>query len=551
MQLRFSPLKQRRKQLDSTEKLLAAVDKEKEYPFEFVCFMITGFRPRGPVAQHLIKGNELAEDLRIFIARLSSILALHADEQNQKVYTVEELAKNFGVSTKTINRWREQGLLARKFIFKGGKKRLGFLQSAVDKFARANPHLAPKAKTFTRLTKNQKRMIIKQAAALAAKGKVSSYQIIKQIAAGIGRARETIRYTILNYERANPDKPVFGKLPGAISPTDAAELYRLFQQGTGIKELMKRFSRSKSSIYRIINRRRVKALLTKKIEFVASNEFLEENAREKILAKPIDFEKLVPAGRSSSFELSGASLPQYLQNLKDTPVLNRKLEAELFRMYNYLKYLASTARTDLRIDNAPGARVNEIENYLAQADAIKKIIISANLRLVVSIANKHTGSGAELVDLVSEGNFSLMRTVEKFDYTRGFRFATYAAWAIAKNYARKIPAEAARADKTESAPLADVQRDLRITEAVDFAAIERARQSLIQVIKNELDEREQYIILNHFGLVGPPVKKQRKTLKQIGDELGLTKERVRQIELTALQKLRQSLSIEEFELLTH
>ena len=102
---------------------------------------------------------------------------------------------------------------------------------------------------------------------------------------------------------------------------------------------------------------------------------------------------------------------------------------------------------------------------------------------------------------------------------------------------------------TKAASIGTIQRHLR--ETIDIAAIERARHSLTHVIRNELDAREQHIILYHFGLVGSDVKKQTKTLKQIGEDLDLSKERVRQIELVALQKLRQCLSSKEFELLTH
>ena len=94
------------------------------------------------------------------------------------------------------------------------------------------------------------------------------------------------------------------------------------------------------------------------------------------------------------------------------------------------------------------------------------------------------------------------------------------------------------------------QAEHQLQAAADIAAIEKARQNLAQVIANNLDEREQYIILNHFGLLGSPIKKKIKTLKQIGEDLGISKERVRQIELFALQKLRQSISPKEFELLT-
>ena len=248
--------------------------------------------------------------------------------------------------------------------------------------------------------------------------------------------------------------------------------------------------------------------------------------------------------------MADGSLPEYLQILKNVPVLNRESEAELFRRYNYLKYLVSQELADLKLPQASGLKLRRIERYLAEAETIQKRIIEANLGLVVGIARKHTSAGASLLDLISEGNVSLMRAVEKFDYTRGFRFSTFASWTIAKDYARKIPAIASRMDKTTAASLANFHRDLRTKDAADFAAIDRAHKSLTRVIKDNLTEREQYIIMNRYGLIGSPVKKKTKTLMQIGRELGLSKERIRQIELGALQKLRQSLSVKEFDLLT-
>ncbi|MHC4509667.1 MAG: hypothetical protein ACYTAO_12020 [Planctomycetota bacterium] len=87
MQLRFTPDKRRRKQLDAVEQLLAVIKKDKEYPFEFVCFRITGFHPKSEAASELIKGDELLEDLRIFMSKLSGRLAPPAAEQSQKIYT--------------------------------------------------------------------------------------------------------------------------------------------------------------------------------------------------------------------------------------------------------------------------------------------------------------------------------------------------------------------------------------------------------------------------------------------------------------------------------
>ena len=550
IQLKFTPPKQRKKQLDAAEKLYAIIEPQKEYPFEFIIFHITGFRPKNLPEQILIKGDELAKDLRTFIARLSSQMDIDADEQKQKVYTIDQLAKTLNVSPKTINRWRQRGLIARRFTFKDGKKKLGFLQSSVNKFVNENPELTTYAKNFTKVTEDEKMQIIKQAANLVARTSLSAYQIFEKIAAKTGKAHETVRYIILNHDEVNPRKRVFKLPPGVIRPEAAAELYKLYKQGCSLEELMTRFGRSKSSVYRIINRQRARAVLVKKIDFIDSDEFHEDNAKQKILAAPATGIKPTFKAVNEPFKLAAGSLQKYIQTLKDTPLLNRQQEIDLFRRYNYLKYAVCKEREKIKLTAVSGTMLDEIEDHLKQTQIIKEILIEANLRLVVSIANKHTAKGANLLDLISEGNFSLMRAVEKFDYKKEVRFSTYASLAIAKDYARRIPAEISRPDKASTAGLKYVQHDLRNIETADVTVLERTHKSLVQVIKNNLDEREQYVILNHFDLVGSSVKKKKKTLQQIGDDLNLTKERVRQIELAALQKLRHSLSIKEFELLT-
>ncbi len=549
MQLRFTPEDKRRNELEAAEKLYALIDDTRQYPFDFVCFHITGFHPQSGIDHHLIDGKDLREDLELFIAKLSGKLVTSVQEQGERVYTAEELAERFNVSTKTITRWRRRGLLARKFRYRDGGRRYGFLESTVERFVQENPNLVDQARRFKRLTAKQRQQIVRQARTLAAKTPASRHQIIEQICTKMGIAHETVRYTLQEYEKEHPANVVFQRPSGRMKPTEAAEMYRLHKQGIGIQQLMARFDRSRATVYRIINQRRAMTLLAKKIEFVASEEFLREDARKRILSRPLQIDRPEPDRRVEPFEMVGESLlPEYLQVLKTTSVLSRDEEIELFRRYNFLKYLVATERHQIRLANVSATLLSQLEDFLEQAENIRRMLIEANLRLVVSIASKHTGDGANFSELVSKGNFALIQAVEEFDYSKGFRFSRRASLNIAKEYA-KVSGRSTELTRRRAESLATIQRGLRET-AADVLAIERTRQSLAQVIREELDEREQHVILHHFGLLSTSVRKNTKTLKQIGDELGLTKERIRQIELTALQKLRQCLSKEQFELLT-
>jgi RNA polymerase primary sigma factor/RNA polymerase sigma factor len=217
-------------------------------------------------------------------------------------------------------------------------------------------------------------------------------------------------------------------------------------------------------------------------------------------------------------------------------LLTREQEGHLFRKFNFLKYKASKLRDKLKPSRAKSSEMEEIEKLYDEIVNTKNQIVQANLRLVVSIAKRHVGAAEDFFTLVSDGNMSLIRAAEKFDYSRGNKFSTYASWAIMKNFARTIPEEYKQKDRFRTST--DEMFMSTTDDGVGLLEQEHAqsmREQQIRKILGRLDEREQQIIINRFGL---DYAREPQTLKEVGAEMGVTKERVRQIEARALNKLR-------------
>jgi RNA polymerase primary sigma factor/RNA polymerase sigma factor len=237
-------------------------------------------------------------------------------------------------------------------------------------------------------------------------------------------------------------------------------------------------------------------------------------------------------------QIDRAGGPAYLASLYEVPLLTREQEVWLFRKFNYLKHKAKKLRDQLDAEKPSTRLMDQIDAIYEEIVALKNRLVRSNLRLVVSIAKRRVAPGDSFFDLVSDGNMSLIRAVEKFDYARGNKFSTYASWAIMKNYARTIPDEHKRRDRFRAADMDMLQTaaDQR-TDEHQLRMAETDRLQQVGRFLDRLDSREQTIIIRRYGL---DRGLEPQTLKEVGTALGVTKERVRQIEAKALEKLREA-----------
>ncbi len=281
----------------------------------------------------------------------------------------------------------------------------------------------------------------------------------------------------------------------------------------------------------------------------------------------------------------------YLREIGRVPLLTAKEEVELAKLMERGAYAARRLQGDPNLTEEERQRLAQ---WVAQGEQARQRLTEANLRLVVSVAKKYIGRGMALLDLIQEGNIGLIRAVEKFDYSKGYKFSTYATWWIRQAITRAIADQARtiripvhmvetinKLIRTSRRLLQELGREptaeeigaemglppekvreiLKISQEPvslempvgeeedshlgDFiedqsapppaeAASHRLLREQVEDVLEALTARERRVLELRFGLCDG----RSRTLEEVGREFGVTRERIRQIEAKALRKLR-------------
>lgn len=336
------------------------------------------------------------------------------------------------------------------------------------------------------------------------------------------------------------------------------------------------------------------------IEFIDGDELDEDDLNEDDLNDEDMDEEDSIAEEISQLEKTFANashakindpVKMYLKEIGQIPLLDPKEEPIIARQIQE----GEQAKEDIKNPDLSDEEKKKLAKIIADGEEAKQTLISSNLRLVVSIAKKYVGRGMLFLDLIQEGNCGLIKAVEKFDYTKGFKFSTYATWWIRQSITRAIADQA----RTIRIPvhmvetinkLTRIQRQLvqdlgrdpmpeEIAEKMENISAEKVREiqkialdpvsletpigeeddshlgdfiedkdtlspddyTNNQLLKDEINavlqgltEREEKVLRLRFGLLDG----RTRTLEEVGKEFNVTRERIRQIEAKALRKLK-------------
>ncbi len=546
-QLTFSPAAQRRRQLDRAEELYWQLEDEANYKLNHLIQRITRYKIDPTDEEITLVGKAVRDDLLLLVERLSVTLNDRPEDFDPPALNLDELARRWSVTRKTLSRYRQQGLFARKLVSPTGRRRLGFLIDSIERFEDRHAGSLQRAARFRRMDETERRSIIDRAHRLSGLTDAPDHRIIEQLAESTGRSVEAIRLLLRSHDE-QAGKPVFPQHSAPLRPDQQQAIFIAYHRGESVAKLAEQYDRAHDAIYRAVNLRHAAALRRLPIDCVANPTFDLPDAESVILGSqpgPADEKDLSQAKERELHRVqAGDRLPHYLHRAIARPVLDAETERSLFVRLNYLKHLAHRERRALDRYRPRFADLDRIETHLRHAAALRHRLSRDYLKLVIVAAQKHTTADADAaneatLELIHLGHRTLLDAIEQFDVTRGNRFSAYANWRLLRAFA-----EERRWDKPalslRSAPEPAVWPDVLSADLLTLRDAEQT-QRMLETLLNPLSGPQRALVIAHLGIPQDGDQPQPpKTLAKAGHALDLHAATARRQEHEAQVALRRT-----------
>jgi hypothetical protein len=454
-QLRYAPPETRRRHMEAAEQLVAEIDPSRLYPSEFVVYKITGYRPEAGEQSVSLVGAALVSDLVTLVQRLSESIEIPAGEGGRDAVRFDRLGLMLGVSLRTLQRYRREGLVCHYVVFSDGVKRLACFQDAVKRFVDGHRARVDRAATYTRLPEPQRQAIVAEARLLRRAEELSLNNAARRLARRHGRAHETVRAILRRHERSS-DEAIFAET-GPLRARHRRFVHRAVGFGIPVGTIASHLGKTRPTIHRALNRRRAELLRSLHLRFVELPIMERPEAEPVVLAADA-------VARGLDDLLPQADALTLLEAARAAPNPEENLERSLLAGCAILKHRARDGIAGL--DEQPSAEsLDEIETQLRWASALKRRLVSLGMPAAI-VAVERT-LGRPLYDCPADEIVALLRlaacvvagVVETIDPARDQRLAHAAGFATNRRLAAaEAPSRgrAARRHEPGSVPLGEL-----------------------------------------------------------------------------------------------
>lgn len=367
--------------LKSAEELILEIDPDSSYPVEFVLWRLTG--DRGAEETLPIKGVVLRRDLAILVQRVSERAPIEAGDDPNGALDMHEAATALGVSVRTVQRWRSDGLVFRHIRFPDGQLRLGILHGTLKAFRERVSGRLHRAAGFTRISVDEERRFLDRARSLMASGH-SLNQAALEVASESTRAHETIRQLIRRHRGERG--PVRG-VGGRVLHRERRLVLKGMERGIETSLLAERLGRSTSSIRRIGAEARADRLRGLRPNWIDLPAFDQDDAEHVLLGARDVVHRRLPELRESTLK----DQVHALRKPGDSP------EALILPAMN-LQLRIAARLIDVLPRTPPVGRLDEIETRLRRADNLRRRVGEAVLGAAISRVEQHLSSSITTLD---------------------------------------------------------------------------------------------------------------------------------------------------------